>query len=58
MSIGRDIRERWLDRDRHFEIRQENNDIINQILYLRGIESQKKNRHEHNREALRGSKTD
>lgn len=46
MGLSREVREHWIDRDIHQQIKEENANHINQVLYLRDIEPQKKN-HEH-----------
>lgn len=55
MGIGREAREHLRDKDIHQQIKEENANYINQVLYLRGINPQKKN-HEHNRKTTTSTK--
>ena len=48
MGIGRDIREHWQDRDTHRQIKEENANHINTVLYMRDILPQKKKKNESN----------
>lgn len=61
MGISRELREEILDRELHKDIKAENAEHLNAKLYLldqgRRL-TNKSNKHEHNREALRGTKAD
>lgn len=63
MSLNRDFLIEIREREAHKEIKEFNANRLNELLYIRDNETNRKlinksNRHEHNREALRGTKKD